>query len=90
MPATHERNRVGDSFGVEAAAKARLRQSSYQAIRSVSCEFDGRILTLSGRVPSYYLKQIAQTVAGRIEEVEQINNRLEVVVPSTWLPTGHW
>lgn len=33
---------------------------------------------LSGVVPSYYLKQIAQTVAAKIEGVMQVENRLEV------------
>ena len=36
------------------------------------------MLTLAGRVPSYYLKQIAQTVVRSVEGVFQINNQLSV------------
>ena len=63
---------------VEAAARARLQRSLYPELRHVSCEFHEGLLTLRGRVPSYYLKQVAQTAVYRIEGVGELNNRLQV------------
>jgi osmotically-inducible protein OsmY len=36
-------------------------------------------VTLTGEVASYYLKQVAQTIVGRLPQVEQVNNELRVV-----------
>ncbi len=63
---------------VEGEAGARLRCSAYRDIRGVTCEFHEGVLTLRGRVPSYYMKQIAQSLVLGMEEIEEINNRLEV------------
>ena len=46
---------------VETDATSRLRRSRYQPVQCVSCEFHEGVLTLRGRVSSYYLKQIIQT-----------------------------
>jgi len=45
------------------AAKAieRLSQSSYPALRGLTCEFSNGKFVLHGRVPSYHLKQLVQT-----------------------------
>ncbi len=63
---------------VEAEAEARLRQSPYREIRRVTCEFHEGVLTLRGRVPTFYLKQVAQSLVLWMEGAEEINNRLEV------------
>jgi osmotically-inducible protein OsmY len=43
----------------------------------VFCE-NGAIV-LSGRLPSFYLKQIAQTIAASVDGVRRLENRVEVV-----------
>lgn len=53
---------------LEAQASAVLRESSYYPVRRVSCEVRNCALTLRGRVPSFYLKQIAQTVVRHLLE----------------------
>jgi osmotically-inducible protein OsmY len=63
---------------VEVQAAARLRRSPYPELRRVACEFHEGLLRLHGRVPSYYLKQIAQTVVRGLDGVEEIHNQLEV------------
>ncbi len=63
---------------VEARAASCLRTSPYAEIRLVACEFHEGMLRLWGRVPSYYMKQIAQTVVLGIDGVEEIHNQLEV------------
>jgi hypothetical protein len=59
-------------------ARAELRRSSYTELRDVDCDFSGGILTLSGRVPSFHLKQMAQTVVADVRGVMEIDNLLEV------------
>lgn len=54
------------------------------------CHFRGRVdgfqfehhegvLTVQGRVPTFYLKQLLQTALKRVDGVERINNRVDVV-----------
>jgi hypothetical protein len=48
-----------------AAAVGRLRQSAYPALRKLACDYAEGEVILRGQVPSYYLKQVAQSlVAG--------------------------
>jgi osmotically-inducible protein OsmY len=63
---------------IEAIAETRLRRSGYPELRNVSCRFFEGVLTLRGGVPSWYLKQVAQSLVLPIEGVQELNNRLEV------------
>jgi len=63
---------------VRQLAEATLRASGHHFLKGVACEFHEGVLVLRGRVPSYYLKQVAQTVVRQIDGVIQIDNRLEV------------
>lgn len=56
-------------------------QSQYSALRRISTSFDGVTLTLRGQVPTYYLKQLAQTIALQLPAVREIRNRIEVDSP---------
>jgi osmotically-inducible protein OsmY len=56
-----------------------LRESRYSALRQICCEVCAGVLILRGRVSSYYLKQVAQTVVARAEGVQRIDNQIEVV-----------
>ena len=47
--------------------------------RSLRVEFVEGLLILTGRVPSYYSKQVAQESVREIKEVLQIENRLQVI-----------
>jgi hypothetical protein len=67
------------SPGTGELAQSRLRRSAYLALHSVDCEFRAGVLTLRGRLPSYYLKQVAQAVVATVEGVQHIDNRIEVV-----------
>jgi BON domain len=59
-------------------AESRLRASSYPELRSVRCDFHEGVLTLRGRVSSFYTTQLAQTLAARIPGVEEVVNRIQV------------
>jgi osmotically-inducible protein OsmY len=60
-------------------AESRLRGNSYLALKNVSCEYRNGVLTLRGCLPTYYLKQIAQAVVGRLDGVQHIVNDIEVM-----------
>ena len=55
-----------------------LRASSHFSLRNVTCRFDGGVLVLSGRVESYYLKQMAQETVRRLKPDRLIANRVTV------------
>jgi osmotically-inducible protein OsmY len=64
-------------------AESRLRSNPYLALKNVSCEYCEGVLTLRGCLPTYYLKQIAQTAVARLDGVERIVNDIEVVSPAS-------
>lgn len=59
-----------------------LRHSGYGALSRVQCEVVGGTVALSGVVPSFFLKQIAQTIIMRMSSVKRLTNHLEVQSPS--------
>ena len=69
------------TLSVECAAQQRLRDSSYPGLRSISCAYECGMLVLSGRVRSYYLKQLAQSLVAGLQQVSRVSNRVEVVQP---------
>jgi hypothetical protein len=56
-----------------------LRGHSYLALKNVTCDYREGVLTLRGCLPSYYLKQIAQTAVARLAGVDRIVNEIEVI-----------
>lgn len=64
---------------IEKQLKAEFRRSPYPAIRTLACHMHHGTVTLRGHVPSYYLKQLAQTVVGhRLHDGVVIRNQVEV------------
>jgi osmotically-inducible protein OsmY len=63
-------------------AEGRLRRAGYPALQHVSCEYHDGVLTLGGRLPTYYLKQVAQEAVAGTEGVRRLDNRIEVPVPA--------
>ncbi|TWU00125.1 BON domain protein [Botrimarina colliarenosi] len=61
------------------AAVRRLGQSSHLYLRHIECHVEEDALCLEGKVPSFYLKQAAQSLLQSLEGVERVVNRLEVV-----------
>jgi osmotically-inducible protein OsmY len=59
----------------------RLRRSGYPFLRSIKCEFRGGVTILSGTVPTFHLKQIAQALASHTPGVGQIENCVHVTSP---------
>ena len=65
----------------EAVIQSRFQRSPYLPLRKISCFFHDGVLSLRGRVPTYYLKQLAQTIGGSFQEVRQVCNELHVDFP---------
>lgn len=62
-----------------------LRAFNYGALRDVEVFVIARVVHLVGRVPSYHLKQVAQTAAMAVPGTHRIHNRLDVVRPTECL-----
>jgi hypothetical protein len=45
----------------------------------IEFEIAGNVLVVHGRVPTFYLKQLLQSALMRLEHVEQVDNRVEVI-----------
>lgn len=74
--------RLESSQRIVEGAERCLRCNSYLALKNVSCEYREGVLTLRGCLPTYYLKQLAQTAVARLDGVERINNEIEVIAAS--------
>lgn len=55
-----------------------LSQSAYPQLREIRCQCHEGAITLQGRVPSYYLKQVAQQLIRPLPHLARIYNQLEV------------
>jgi hypothetical protein len=58
--------------------RRRLCSAGHWALRSIECEYCEGKVVLYGRVPSYYMKQVAQSVLLADPAVETLVNRIEV------------
>ena len=67
---------------IEESAESRLRRSGYLALRDISCTCHDGEMTLWGRLPTYYLKQLAQHLVAEIKGVRRIINEIEVLALS--------
>jgi hypothetical protein len=67
-------------LAIEEQAQAELSNAPYLAVRRVSCQVKGGVLSLQGRVSSFYLKQVAQALLRRYLAAGFVmENRLDVV-----------
>lgn len=55
-----------------------LRSSGHPMLRHVECDYHEGIVILRGRVPTYYLKQVAQSIVLSHSGVEELVNQIEV------------
>lgn len=70
--------RDDDALLVQAVVQV-LRGTGHSPLREVDVEICGQVVILWGRVPSYYLKQLAQALAQRVPGVHSVANGLEVI-----------
>jgi osmotically-inducible protein OsmY len=67
-----------ETANVERAAQWRLEASAYAALKSVKCRFRRGKLLLSGHVPTYHHKQLAQEAIRALPGVSAIVNEISV------------
>jgi osmotically-inducible protein OsmY len=70
------------THAIAGRVKGSLHASGHSALRKVQVLASARTITLQGSVPSYYLKQLAQTVAKRVDGVATVVNDT-VVLPAS-------
>lgn len=63
---------------IELDACYRLRHSGYAALANLTCRCKAGMLTLTGTLPSFYLKQVAQETVRGLESVDRVVNRVRV------------
>ena len=73
------RESIQEQDDMAAASEACLRRSPLLLECQIHCEFVNGILTLRGFVPNYSSKHVAQSLAKRIDGVQRVSNRLEVM-----------
>lgn len=64
---------------VERAARKLLTATGYRKLKRIDCLYRDGEMTLRGKVPSYYHKQLAQECIRNAPHVARIVNQLEVV-----------
>lgn len=72
-------NKSPDLQLLERVAETRLRESGYRPLGNLICTNESGVVTIRGCVPSFYLKQLAQTLVGGVDAVRRIENHVEVV-----------
>jgi osmotically-inducible protein OsmY len=70
---------INPDEGVAQRVRSQLQDNPYHALRFISWDYRDGVLTLSGRLPTYHLKQMAQAAVASVEGVERVQNRIEVV-----------
>ena len=64
--------------GLRIAALKLLHSSGYTAMQRLRCEVTDAVVIVHGILPSYYLKQMAQTIIQRLEGIQSVMNLVEV------------
>ena len=80
-PGKHGEPLVGENGRDQSPVDHALRifqESPYLAIRQIECSYEDGVLTISGSVPSYYLKQLAQAAVLDLQGVDRLSNCLNV------------
>jgi osmotically-inducible protein OsmY len=61
------------------AVARKLAESGYAELRTLNVVVTGRNVMLRGKLTSFYLKQVAQSVVSALPDVDGLCNEIEVV-----------
>jgi osmotically-inducible protein OsmY len=67
---------------IKERAERALRKYPYLILERITCEYEDGRLILRGCLPSYFLKQVAQTAVAHLEGVENVMNEIDVLPKS--------
>ncbi len=73
-----ERDHEGFGPRISKRAEQQLSRSCYPMLGCIACSYRNGVLVLEGRLPSYYLKQIAQELVFQVDGVDAVVNQIEV------------
>lgn len=68
----------GPDDALRVAAHKLLHSNGYTALRRLRCEVTEGVVIVHGVVPTYYLKQMVQTIIRRLEGIQGVMNLVEV------------
>jgi hypothetical protein len=71
-------NKVMSTMSTAAQAAHALRQSSHPALRALTVQETEEAIIISGRVSTYYLKQLAQETLMQVRSGRDLVNRVMV------------
>lgn len=63
------------------SVRAQFRDSGYYFLRALTCHCHQGTLVLRGWLPTYYLKQVARTLAARVPGVRAVVDEIEIAEP---------
>lgn len=91
MPLLSEQKGTRDAL-LQTRAEQVLCGSPYADLRRLTCEVHEGVLVLSGTTPTYFLKQLAQSLLTRSLELHRLINCVRVVSArqraESWIPEG--
>ncbi|HUY31619.1 MAG TPA: BON domain-containing protein [Pirellulales bacterium] len=71
-------SQICDVCDVAEAVTNRLRTSPFLPLRNLTCHAGHDVLVLHGKVPTFYLKGLAQQLAGSVDGAVVVMNQIEV------------
>jgi osmotically-inducible protein OsmY len=69
---------TSDDYRLHETVIQGLRRSGYSSLSEIKCEVVDGVVAVCGVVPSFFLKQMAQTIILRIGQAKAIRNNLKV------------
>ena len=66
---------------IESLVKSAFRRHGYTQLDNVNCHVDRNTVVLTGELPTFHLKQVAQTIAMSLPQVAYIDN--QIIVPTS-------
>ena len=67
-----------DWQAIQSAIQEALNRTGHRELGRVGLECDGDTVTISGRVPTFYLKQLVQCIALAVLAGGRVNNQMDV------------
>lgn len=77
-PITDSGDKLHAKLTLEDRVRLSFEQLGYPQLHSVRCTAEGDQMLLTGELHSFYLKQVAQSVAVKIPGVRVVRNEIEV------------
>lgn len=66
-------------IALQKSAVLMLKESGYSAVGRLECRVEQGVVELTGVVPCFYLKQVAQAVVQRLDSIQGIRNEVQVL-----------